>query len=261
MRVRQLLSIELSNMCVIKENNRHFSEDLIWISALVSFKRIVYNFENLVHVITKPLVALGASTPTDLLEANNTHTITGNAFKLKFGRHCSDEHIIALNRLSALLNTDLSTVTKQDITQEIFQHRSKGCSTLTEDRKVNTAPMAIEGLCQAFEQERTERQATIRVRTLCPTPNIIPMPTHTPHNAPPTFQRHPVILRRVRKQQSASQPTPGIIHNNVQRANQILSQQPLQGHHTEAMDTEEQPTKNIRPAAVGSEQIKCCDHT
>ena len=40
---------------------------------LVSSKRIVYNLENLVHVIAKPLVALGASTPTDLLEANNTH--------------------------------------------------------------------------------------------------------------------------------------------------------------------------------------------
>jgi len=39
-----------------------------------------------------------------------------------------------------------------------------------------------------------------------------------------------------------------IIHKNVQRANQILSQQPPQGYHTETMDTEEQPTKNIRPA-------------
>jgi len=28
MRVRQLISIELSNMCVINENNKHFSEDL-----------------------------------------------------------------------------------------------------------------------------------------------------------------------------------------------------------------------------------------
>ena len=73
MRVRQLLSIELSNRCVIKEDNIHFSEDLKWISAFVSSKRIVYNLENLVHVIAKPLVALGASTPTDLLEANNTH--------------------------------------------------------------------------------------------------------------------------------------------------------------------------------------------
>jgi len=73
LQARQLLSIELSSMCVIKENNRHFSEDLKWISALVSSKRIVYNLKNLVHVIAKPLVALGASTPTDLLEANNTH--------------------------------------------------------------------------------------------------------------------------------------------------------------------------------------------
>jgi hypothetical protein len=105
-------------MCVIKENNRHFSEDLKWISALVSSKRIVYNLENLVHVIAKPLVALGASTPTDLLEANNTHIITGNALKLRFGRHCSDEHIIALNRLSALLNTDSAAVTVQDIARE-----------------------------------------------------------------------------------------------------------------------------------------------
>ena len=95
MRVRQLLSIELSNRCVIKEDNIHFSEDLKWISALLPSKRIVYNLENLVHVIAKPLVALGASTPTDLLEANNTHTITGNALKLEFGRHCFDEHIIA----------------------------------------------------------------------------------------------------------------------------------------------------------------------
>ena len=169
-------------MCVIKENNRHFSEDLKWISAFVSSKRIVYNPENLVHVIAKPLVALGASTPTDLLEANNTHTITGYTLKLKFGRHCSDEHIIALNRLSALLNTDSTTVTTQDIAREI----SKGCNTLTEDRKVNTAPMAIEGLYQAFEQERTERQATICVRTLRPAPNILPMPnTHrTTHPQP-----------------------------------------------------------------------------
>jgi len=61
MRVRQLLSIEPSNMCVIKENNRHFSEALACISALVSSKRIVvYNLENSVHVIVKPLVALGA---------------------------------------------------------------------------------------------------------------------------------------------------------------------------------------------------------
>jgi hypothetical protein len=60
----------------------------------------------------------------------------------------------------------------------------------------------------------------------------------------------------VRIQQSASQPTPGIIHNYVQRANQKLSQQPLQGYYTEAMDTEEQPTKSIRPAAAGSEQIR-----
>jgi hypothetical protein len=82
-------------MCVIKENNGHFSEDLTWISALVSSKWIVYHLENLVHVIAKPLVALGSSTPTDLLEANNTHTITGNALKLEFGRHCFDEHIIA----------------------------------------------------------------------------------------------------------------------------------------------------------------------
>jgi hypothetical protein len=84
-------------MCVIKENNRHFSADLKWISALVSSKRIVYNLENPVHVIAKPLVALGASTPTDLLEANITHTITGNALKLRFGRHCSDELVIALH--------------------------------------------------------------------------------------------------------------------------------------------------------------------
>jgi len=195
MRVRQLLSIKLSNVCVIKENNRHFSEDLKWISAFVLSKRIVYNPENLVHVIAKPLVALGASTPTDLLEANNTHTITGYTLKLKFGRHCSDEHIIALNRLSALLNPDSATVTTQDITREL--HRSKGCNTLTEDRKVNTAPLAIEGLCQAFEQERTERQATICVRTLRPAPNTLPMPTHTPLDAPPTFQRHPITLRRV----------------------------------------------------------------
>jgi hypothetical protein len=81
MRVRQLLSIELSNMCVINENNRHFSADLEWISALVSSKRIGTNLE-------------------------------------------------------------------------IFRHRSKECNTLTEDRKINTAPLAIEGLCQAFEQEK-----------------------------------------------------------------------------------------------------------
>jgi hypothetical protein len=43
MRVRQLLSIELSNRCVIKEDNIHFSEDLKWISALLPSKRIVYN--------------------------------------------------------------------------------------------------------------------------------------------------------------------------------------------------------------------------
>ena len=79
---------------------------------------------------------------------------------------------------------------------------------------------------------------------------------HTPHDAPPTFQRHPVTLRRLRIQQSACQPTPAIIHHNVQRFDQILSQHPLQGHHTEAMDTEGQPTKNIIPAAVGSEQIR-----
>jgi hypothetical protein len=168
MRVRQLLSIKLSNMCVIKDNNRHFSEDLKWISALVSSKRIVYNLENLVHVITKPLVTLGVSTPTDLLEANDTHTITGNALKLKLGRHRFDEHIIALNRLSALLNTNSTTVTSQDITRGILRHRSKGCNALNENRKVSTAPVAIEGLCQACEQERTERQATIRVRTPCP---------------------------------------------------------------------------------------------
>jgi len=129
----------------------------------------------------------GVSTPTDLLEANSTRTITGNALKLRFGRHCSDEHIIASNRLSALLNTDSATVTTQDIARELVRHRSKGCNILIEDRKVNTAPMAIEGLCQAFEQKRTERQATIRVRTLRPAPNILPMPTHTPHDAPPTF--------------------------------------------------------------------------
>jgi hypothetical protein len=117
--VRQLLSIELSDMFVIKENNKHISEDLKWISALVSSKRIVYNLENLVHVIAKPLVALGASTPTDLLEANDTHTITGNALELKFGRHCFDEHIIALNRLSALLNTDSTTVAMQDIARDV----------------------------------------------------------------------------------------------------------------------------------------------
>ena len=101
-------------MCVIKENNKQFSEDLKWISALaVSSKRIVYNLENLVHVIAKPLVALGASTPTDLLEANDTHIITGNAIELRYWRHCSDKHISALNRLSALLNTDSTTVTMQ----------------------------------------------------------------------------------------------------------------------------------------------------
>jgi len=53
------------------------------------------------------------------LETNNTHTITGNALKLKFGRHCSVEHIIALNRLSATLNTDSTTVTTQDIAQVV----------------------------------------------------------------------------------------------------------------------------------------------
>ena len=198
MRIQQLLSIELSKMCVIKENNRHFSADLKWISALVSSKW-TYNLENLVHIVAKPLIALGASTPTDLLEAKNTHTITGN-LKLKFGRLCSDEHIIALNGLSALLNTDPTTVTTQDIARERTWHRSKGCNTLTEDRKVNTAPMAIEVLCQAFEQERTERQATICVRTLRPAPNVLPMPTHTTHATPPTFQRHPVTLRRMRIQ-------------------------------------------------------------
>jgi hypothetical protein len=79
-RVRQLLSITLSNMCVTKENNIHIFEDLKWISALVSSKRTVYNLDSLVHVIAKPLVALGASTPTDLLKASNTHIIiTGNA--------------------------------------------------------------------------------------------------------------------------------------------------------------------------------------
>jgi hypothetical protein len=61
----------------------------------------------------------GASTPTDLMEANNTHTITGNALKFKFGRHCSNEHKIALNQLSAILNTDSTTVTMQDIAREI----------------------------------------------------------------------------------------------------------------------------------------------
>jgi len=47
MRVRQLLSIKLSNVCINKENNRHFSEDLKWVQAHVSSKRIVYNLENL----------------------------------------------------------------------------------------------------------------------------------------------------------------------------------------------------------------------
>jgi len=46
-------------MCVIKENNKNFFKDLKWISALVSSKQIVYNLENLVHVIAKPLIALG----------------------------------------------------------------------------------------------------------------------------------------------------------------------------------------------------------
>ena len=142
MRVRQLLSIELSNMCVIKENNRHFSADLKWISALVSSKRIVYNLENLVHVIARPLVAMGASTPTDLLEANITHTIIGNALILQSGRPCFDEHIIALNQLPALLNTESATVTTQDIAQERGRHCSKGCNTLTEERKVNTASLS-----------------------------------------------------------------------------------------------------------------------
>jgi hypothetical protein len=90
---------------------------------------------------------------------------------------------MSVNRLSALLNTDSTTVTTQDIAQEIFWHCSKGCNTLTEDRKVNTAPMAIEGLCQAFKHERTERQATVRVRTLRQTPNILPMP-HTACRTP-----------------------------------------------------------------------------
>jgi hypothetical protein len=143
------------------------------------------------------------------------------------------------------------------------RHRSKGCNTLTEDRKVNTAPMATEGLCQAFEQERTGKQATIHVSTLRPAPNIFPMPTHTPHDAPPTFQRHPVALRRVRIQQSASQLTSGIIHNNVQRANQILTQQPLQG------DIQRQWTQRINPlnipdlqrSAQNKYELKCCDHT
>ena len=80
----------------------------------------MYNLENLVHVIDKPLVALGASTPTDLLEANNTNTITGNALKLRFGRHYFNEHIIDLNRLFALLNTDSVAVTTQDIAREFL---------------------------------------------------------------------------------------------------------------------------------------------
>jgi hypothetical protein len=59
---------------VLLKKTTDISEDLNWISsALVSYKRIVYNLENLVHVIAKPLVALGASTPAELLEANNTH--------------------------------------------------------------------------------------------------------------------------------------------------------------------------------------------
>jgi hypothetical protein len=41
MRVRQLLSIKLSNMCIITENYVHFFEDLKWISALVSSKQIL----------------------------------------------------------------------------------------------------------------------------------------------------------------------------------------------------------------------------
>ena len=61
MRVRQLLSIKLSNMCIITENYVHFFEDLKWISALVSSKRTVYNLDSLVHVIAKHLVALGAT--------------------------------------------------------------------------------------------------------------------------------------------------------------------------------------------------------
>jgi hypothetical protein len=47
-------------------------------SALVSSKRIVYNLGNLVHVIAKPLVALGVSTHTDLLEANKKKNYTGS---------------------------------------------------------------------------------------------------------------------------------------------------------------------------------------
>ena len=42
-------------------------------------------------------------------------------------------------------------------------------------------------------------------------------------------------------------------HQTEATCNTIQRQQ---GHHTEAMDTEEQPTKNIRPAAVGLEQIR-----
>jgi len=86
----------------------------------------------------------------------------------------------------------------------MFRHRSKGCNILTEDRKVKTAPLAIEGLGQAFEQERTERQATIRVRTLRPAPNTLPMPSHTQTaRRTPNLQRHPVTLRRVRIRQPA----------------------------------------------------------
>jgi hypothetical protein len=89
MRVRQLLSINTSKTQITKDNSQHFSEDLHYISALTSSKRVAYTLGNLVYVIAKPLAALGISDPTALIEENGSSIVTGSSLAVITGQNAT----------------------------------------------------------------------------------------------------------------------------------------------------------------------------
>ena len=85
LRVRQLLSVHTSKLHIVLEQKECLTNTLDKIAALISNKRIIFTFHDLVVGIAEPLASLGVNDFQKLIDPINNHfLITPNILKGKF---------------------------------------------------------------------------------------------------------------------------------------------------------------------------------
>ena len=177
MRARQMLSIKLSNTSILKQGSSHFCRDLEMVLKIVSTKSIAYDLRTLAYVIARPLVALGASSPADLMTADKKYVASGATLHSCCGAACCKEHVVALNRLADLLHLSTSAAITHEIVQDIFRSQDKSKSKPAHEREIHRRAGTIKELEDAFTKAHTNLKATETELTPATTSDL---PSQTP---------------------------------------------------------------------------------